>query len=713
MDPLEKLKEGVRASVKGAVRPVPLVATAIAVRIEGGIAVVTTERTFRNVEDQDIEPTVTFPVPTDAVLFSLSADIDGRRIEGECQPKAKARETYEDALDRGKAAVLHEELLKGVHMVSVGRVRPGAEVKVTSIWTAPLSFVGGEPGLRVPTTVGEIYGRQPLPDSDALTVGGHVHRATVTIECADGNATLLGGPREVAKGGGYEVALDAPIEIALAGWKPRKLQGVAADGRKVALEVAPAPRGESVLDADLIADRSGSMNEAASGTREIGGESKFDAMMRGLTRYADARVGDDDRMRVWQFDTSVEMVGEGKGKTPLRAAFHAIARPGGSTELGRALDKVIATEGAKNVVLATDGKTWALDAQKYARSGVRITAVLIGEDALDANVAALAGITGGEIIVPVGPDTDRAIADALDAARLPFVVVPAIDGLPTALEACRRGAGIKAAWTGAAKKSKPARDLVSRAVAALAAALAVPLMQEDEASAFAASEGIVCHLTSLVLVDEAAEASQGIPANRKVDLTRPRTALGQVSGAKGLLFAANIGGGRSTFGIERSSLRATKGGGGRLFASGLTEPRFGASLGSWGGGAKSLSFGDDMTFEQQSMPINEDVLARATWRGMLSGAGHRVDWDAAPDALRGGDLSSLPAAIARAIREAAADKAVVEAAKKAGVDPVLFVIGLLARSVGAAHRTAARVARQALKGVDEADLVAAAKLLGV
>jgi hypothetical protein len=299
-----------------------------------------------------------------------------------------------------------------------------AVLKVTSIWTAPLSFVGGEPGLRVPTTVGEIYGRQPLPDSDALTVGDHVHRATLTIECADAKATLLGGPREVAKGGGYEVTLDAPIEIALVGWKPRKLQGVAADGRMVALEVAPAPRGETPLNVDLVVDRSGSMGEPAFGSREIVGGSKFDAMMRGLSNYADTRIGPDDKVRAWQFDTSVEMVGEGVGKAAVQTAFRRIEGPRSSTELGRALDNVIEIEGAKNVVLATDGKTWALDVQKYARCGVRITAVLIGEDALDANVAALAGITGGEIIVPVGPGTDRAIADALDAARLPFVVAP-------------------------------------------------------------------------------------------------------------------------------------------------------------------------------------------------------------------------------------------------------------------------------------------------
>src|SRR5262245_1941832 len=129
INPLNKFKEGVRAKFKDVEKPVPLTATDIEVRIEGGIAVVTTERTFRNIEDQDIEATMTFPVPTDAALFSLSAVIEGRKLEAQCQVKSKARDTYENAIGGGKSAILHEELLKGVHMLSVGRIRPGAEVK--------------------------------------------------------------------------------------------------------------------------------------------------------------------------------------------------------------------------------------------------------------------------------------------------------------------------------------------------------------------------------------------------------------------------------------------------------------------------------------------------------------------------------------------------------------------------------------------------------
>src|SRR6516165_5399960 len=104
---------------------------------------------------------MTFPVPVDAVLCSLKARIDGRELVAVAAPKGEARETYEAAIDSGRSAVLHEELIKGVHMLSVGRVAPGAEVVVTSTFVVPLSFAGDRPGLRIPTTVGEIFGRSP------------------------------------------------------------------------------------------------------------------------------------------------------------------------------------------------------------------------------------------------------------------------------------------------------------------------------------------------------------------------------------------------------------------------------------------------------------------------------------------------------------------------------------------------------------------------
>ena len=47
------------------------------------------------------------------------------------------------------------------------------------------------------------------------------------------------------------------------------------------------------------------------------------------------------------------------------------------------------------------------------------------------------------------------------------------------------------------------------------------------AARVAEEEGLTTHLTSLVLVDEASEAQEGVPAMRKVLLPTPRTAFRQ------------------------------------------------------------------------------------------------------------------------------------------------------------------------------------------
>lgn len=698
-DPLQKFKEGVRGISKGVEKSVPLTATAITVRIEGGVTVVTTERVFRNIEDQDIEATLTFPVPTDAALFSLSAVIDGRRLDAQCQAKITARETYEDAIDRGKSAILHEELLKGVHMLSVGRVRPGAEVKVTDIWTAPLSFVGGRPGLRVPTTVGEIFGRQPLLDSDALVSGGHMHRATLRIECADGTATLLGGHQ--AKDGVFDIVLDAPIEIAISGWKPRALQGVAADGRKVMIDIAPAPLSEGEFDGDFVNDRSGSMSERMTGAAETR-RSKYEIAMAGLRVYADKCIGAKDRVRVWEFNDQPDLVGYAVGAAAIRDLFGRLRPPAGGTELGRAFDELVASEGTKNVVLLTDGKTWAFDPQKYARSGIRVTAVLVGEDALEGRVADLAGITGGQIIVPIGADIDGAIAAAFDAARAPFTPAEAINGQPKEISVNRRGGIVKATWGGGTKKSKAAADVVARAAGALAASLALPLMSEDEAGKLAAAEGIVCHLTSLVLVDEAAEVSEGVPATRKVELTMPRTAMLHSVKNSSLIASGGV-----LRGMALASSMHHSGAGATLFGGGMGSfDRFGSPSFSDQHGISDFVL-NVPPLAVPPVPAGPDGVITV----LVSAAGS-IDWDAAPDALRSGDLSSLSPDLAGAIRVAATKPEIVEAARKAGMDPVAYVVALLARSAGAGNRTADRVARLAFKSVPDVDVATSARVIG-
>ncbi len=104
------------------------------------------------------------PVPVHAQLAALSARIGGRVLRAAAMARTEARAAYEAGLEAGRTAVLHEELIRGVHMISVGHVPPGEEVAVASTWVQPLSHDGSACALKIPTTVGECYGRSPLAD---------------------------------------------------------------------------------------------------------------------------------------------------------------------------------------------------------------------------------------------------------------------------------------------------------------------------------------------------------------------------------------------------------------------------------------------------------------------------------------------------------------------------------------------------------------------
>jgi Vault protein inter-alpha-trypsin domain len=640
--------------------PIPLVATRIDVTIRGGLASVTTERTFRNDEKQSIEATMTFPVPVDATLCTLVARIDGRTLTAIAQARSKARETYEQAVDQGKAAVLHEELLKGIHMLSVAHVRPGATIVVTNTWTMPLAFIAGTPQLRIPTTVGDIYGRSPLAPSDDLVTGGAVHEATIRVACEDGVATIarVGAAGEA----GHAIRLDAPIDITLAGFAPRALEGIAADGRLVTLHIEPAPVADASLDIDLLFDRSGSMNERASGNRELGA-SKYTTAKSGLIAAIGERFRPADRMRLWAFNDATHFVGEASG-TACRQLVEALPGPSSGTEIGGAIEAAIANRETGNIVVVTDGKSWALDPQRLARTGIRVTAVLIGEDALDAGTSYLAGLTGGQVFVAAGADAGIAIAAAIEAARAPHLLPQPIEGAPTEVVALRRGARVIATW--GAQSERPA-TADARLVGATAAMLAIPLMKEDEAGKLAESEGLVCHLTSLVLVDDAGARHEGLPAVRKVALSAPAMAraalapyamLGQDNYARACMARAS----------------APRGG---------IADIAGKNAHTISGGA-----GDGL-------------------QGMID----CIDWEENPEALRRGELAGLPPEVIAAIEHAAQLPAIVALARTLQVAAVVVVIALMAKAAGG--RSAQRIARSLLAAADKSAVAAAMAQAGL
>ena len=638
--------------------PIPLVATRIDVTIRGALARVTTERTFRNDEKQSIEATMTFPVPVDATLCSLSARIDGRTLTALAQARQEARETYESAVDQGKAAVLHEELLKGIHMLSVAHVQPGATIVVTDTWTAPLGFVGGTPQLRIPTTVGDIYGRSPLAPSDDLVTADVVHEATIRVVCEEGVATIA--RTGAASDGSHTIRLDVPIDITVSGFVPRALEGIAADGRRVTLHIEPAPVADASLDIDLLFDRSGSMNERASSARDRAA-TKYTVAKGGLVTAIGARFKSADRMRLWEFNDGVHCVGEESG-TACKRLVEALRGPDGGTEVGHAIEAAIAAEKKTgNIVVVTDGKSWELDPQRLARTGIRVTAVLIGEDALDAGISHLAGMTGGQSFVATSSDAGIAIAAAIEAARAPRTTPQPIEGKPMQVVALRRGARVIATW---GEPSEQVATAETRQIGATAAMLAIPLMQESEAKALAEAEGVVCHLTSLVLVDEAGVRHQGLPAARKVPLSAPAMAR-----------AAAMPVGMAP-----------------RYDALYTEPAASRSTGRAGVLRRYLSGGTG-----------------AGLRGMIA----HIDWDDDPDALGRGNLAGLPQDVVAAIEHAARLPAVAALASSLGHAAVVVVIALMAKAAGSASRSAQRIARTLLAGGDQSAVAAATAAAGL
>jgi hypothetical protein len=91
----------------------------------------------------------------------------------------------------------------------------------------------------------------------------------------------------------------------------------------------------------------------------------------------------------------------------------------------------------------------------------------------------------------------------------------------------------------------------------------------------------------------------------------------------------------------------------------------------------------------------------------------RIDWDADPDALRHGDFAGLLPDVAAAIACAAQLPEIVALAHKLAVDPVIVLIGLMARAARGQSRSAGRMADALIGRVAAKDLEAAIAAAGL
>ena len=503
-------------------RPELLVALEIDVTVRGGLALVEVKRTYRNSEAKPIEALLTLPVPVQAAFFGLTAKVGDRHLTGIAQKREKARATYEDAVDEGKTAVLHEELLRGVHSLSVANLAAGAEAEVTIRWAEVLRCTENRGRLRIPMTVGDVYGSSGLLEVDELTHGGKSLNVQLRIRHDAGSIKLGDGSLEPAADGWLsgKVPSNSPIDLQVNDWKPRVLHGRGHRGRSVSMRIEPAGEGDENLDVSVLVDRSGSMSARCSadrGSRETVHECVRQALF-GLPE----QLRPADRVALWQFDNKCEPLGRGLPAPPeeLAALVDNLGSPRGGTAIGKAIERVIRADSTPDLLLITDGLSHALDVQGLAKKGRRVFVVLVGDQSLEANVGHLAALTGGDVHFSYGQDVSTALQACVQGLRSKGER-PRFKGrdAPVWIRAHRGNAVIEAQWN--VRKESAELDMPSGAVAAYAAGLALGSMSKSAAMQLAESEGLVTHLTSLVLVDKQGGRSRDLPTTRKIKLPTP------------------------------------------------------------------------------------------------------------------------------------------------------------------------------------------------
>ena len=98
--------------------------------LKGVYAEVDVTQVYRNQEQHNIEAVYTFPLPLDAVLLSLSLELNDKVLRGVVQSKSTAADKYEDAISDGDSAVLLEQIEPGLYTLNVGNIQPSEKAVI-------------------------------------------------------------------------------------------------------------------------------------------------------------------------------------------------------------------------------------------------------------------------------------------------------------------------------------------------------------------------------------------------------------------------------------------------------------------------------------------------------------------------------------------------------------------------------------------------------
>jgi len=396
--------------------------------LEGVLFELTVRQTYRNHSASTLEVVYSFPLPPQAVLLGLAAELGGRRLEGSVLARATAERHYEDALASGDTPVLLESAEPGLFTANIGNLKPGDQVVLEVRFAQWLAFDQGRLRLSLPTTIAPRTGAPadagllahqvpPLamdaayPLALAVTVAGTL--ASAAVECPTHvlERKAVGGHLKLALGAGSR--LDRDLVLLITPREPHtSLMLRAADATpgaapRVALAAfqLPACEPRARIAVKLLVDCSGSM----------AGDSMTSA--RQALRAAAETLKPLDGVSLSCFGSTIKHGLVAPRCQPeilqqLDTHLAELQADLGSTELHEALRAVFALRIGTNaaeadVLLVTDGGVWNIEplVRAAASSGHRIFAIGVGSAPAEGLLRELALATGGacEFVTPGEP----------------------------------------------------------------------------------------------------------------------------------------------------------------------------------------------------------------------------------------------------------------------------------------------------------------------
>jgi len=129
---------------------VPGLKTRVNLTINGLLLRASVEQEFHNDSKHWLNTSYVFPLPHQAAIDKLQIQIGKRLIQGQIQPRGRAKSIYQQAKQQGKKAALLQQHKADVFSTDIANIAPGERIKVQIEYQELLTYQAGQISLRLP-----------------------------------------------------------------------------------------------------------------------------------------------------------------------------------------------------------------------------------------------------------------------------------------------------------------------------------------------------------------------------------------------------------------------------------------------------------------------------------------------------------------------------------------------------------------------------------